>query len=169
MTKLRQALLAAQTESRLRRLCSEFCAGLIIALALVGSSAAAIEEAPGYVRVSTNGYIIYASAVRAGTLPEESLERHDLSPADHAVLLNVTVMKGDRHIEAQVHARAVNLAQQVEEGHVRETRANDFLSYTCVFDVAPTEVLRFEIRVIPKGAEEPIDIEFQEPFGLGHP
>lgn len=144
-------------------------AGLVFALALLIPPVVMAQDTPGYVRVSTNGYVVRASAIRAGQLPDEILERHGLVAGDHAVLLNVTVMRGDRNIEAEIHARAINLAQQVEEGEMKPTRANKMLSYTGVFEVAPTEVLRFDIRVLPEGRDEPIDIEFQEPFGLGRP
>ena len=142
---------------------------MALALCVVALSlcAATVERRPGFVRVTTADYTLRASAVRSNLLPEATLREHGLAADDLAVLLNVTVMHEGRNVPAEVQARAINLAQQVEEVEMHATRANDLVSYTGISNTAPTEVLRFEIEVLPEGASDPIHVEFQESFGLG--
>lgn len=136
--------------------------GLALALPFAPSSA---QDGPGVHRSEVGGYTVIYSAVRSDALPEIMAREHGIPASEDAALLNVTLEQSGENLSAQsITATATNLAEQLREIEMKETVANNFVSYLGVVEIAEREVLDFEIEVVPEGASQPIVIRFREEF-----
>lgn len=137
---------------------------LLAFAAVVAAALPHVFAQDGLHRRQLDDYTVIYSAVRADTLPEETARRHGLPTHSNAALLNVTVQRGGMNVEAAIDASATNLARQHRMIEMRETVANDLVSYMGVVEIADREVLDFVIDIRPEGAERSYRIEFRETF-----
>lgn len=121
-------------------------------------------EAAEIVRIESGPYVLQSSATRSDVLPRESAAAHGLPWSSNAVILNLSVRRAGTTVPAQVEARATNLAEQVRDVEMHETRANDMVAYLGVIEIAPREVLTFDISVLPEGESEPIPMRYRSEF-----
>lgn len=141
---------------------SVFLRNLALAAPLALAMPLVAGQAP--YRKEFDDYTVVYSAVRADTIPEEVARRHALPSTSNAALLNVTVQRDGANVEAVIDARATNLARQTRDIEMRETVANELVSYLGVVEIADREVLDFVIDVMPEGARQSYRIEFRETF-----
>lgn len=141
--------------------------GLWFAAALAAVATAqetGVEEFEPLLREQVGEYTILSSTTRSDALPAETAERHNLPQSDEAAILNVTVQREGRNVEADVNVRVTNLAQQIRDIEMRETRANDRVSYLGIIDLAPRETLTIDLEILPAGETEPIRLSYQRSF-----
>lgn len=113
---------------------------------------------------SFGDYSVLASAVPSSTLPEEARSAHGIPADSDAVLLNVTVRLRGENVRARINATATNLAGQEKEIDMNESVANGFVSYVGLVDIGDSEVLSFDVEVLPEGAQEAHAFEFRQAF-----
>lgn len=138
--------------------------GVIAMLGVVTLSGRGALGQHGPYQSEIGDYTVIYSVVRSDTLPVEEASRHGLPADPNAVLVNVTVQRGGENVTAQMNAIVTNLAEQQREIEMRESVANDLVSYIGVVEIADREVLDFTIDILPEGTDAPFRLEFRETF-----
>jgi hypothetical protein len=111
-------------------------------------------------------YTVHFGAVRSPVTPEAGSGQPPLRNGEAQVSLNVFVEKGGVAVGAAVRARATDLDRKVREVAMREIEDHGMISYVGMLrDVPGSEVLDFELDILPEGSREPLLIQFRERFG----
>lgn len=111
-------------------------------------------------------YTIHHRAVATRALAPDIRDGYGLPEAGDEILLIVSVEQRESRdsLRAAIDAEAGNLSGQRVDIGMREIHVNDMTSYIGLVEVEDREVLEFRVRVLPEGASEPIDFEFQQRF-----
>lgn len=116
-------------------------------------------------------YVVRASAVAGGVLPEATRRAHGIEITANRGVLNVVVVRGESParptVPAKVDAHVTNLLGQSEKLEMRAIRENGGVSYLGTFDFTPRQVLRFNIEVTPEGSTKSTTLEFEDRFFAG--
>lgn len=113
-------------------------------------------------RQSFGEHTVYFSTVPSTDIPESVSREHDLPRGENKMLLIVAVERDGTNVEADVAARATNLAAQMTVIEMNPVIGNGEISYMGDFDVESRSIVDFEIVVNAATADEPFLIEFRE-------
>lgn len=113
-------------------------------------------------RQSFGEHTVYFSTVPSADIPESVAREHDLPRGEDTMLLIVAVERDGTNVEADVTARATNLAAQTTEIEMHPVVGNGETSYMGAFDVEYRSTVDFEIVVNAATADEPLLVEFRE-------
>lgn len=135
---------------------------LCLTVAALPARAQAHEETSG-------DYVLRASTVNAANLPETMRVQHGIGLDPHTAVLNVTVQrKGEgtlHNVPARMIVRSRNLQGEEAGVDMRETVANERVSYMGTYRSHPGEVLDFRITAHPEGVQQAITLSFRNRLG----
>ena len=112
-----------------------------------------------------DGYTIHYNAFSADQLSPDIARTYQLQRSSHRGLVNITVLKDDKPVNATVSGNAANLSGQRSALAVREIKEDDAIYYLGEFPVGRgTDTFRFRIEVTPAGASKPYTLEFSKNY-----
>lgn len=134
---------------------------LVAGLAFAGAASAEISKKFG-------DYEVHYNALTTADLAPEVAKTYGIQRSRNRGMLTVAVLKRNalgvtQPVPAKIEARAVNLTAQMTPIEMREIKEQAAVYYIGDFPLA-TEVLRFEIRVMPEGAAGPHQFGFERRF-----
>ncbi len=156
---------ACEKQGRLRLGLSALAFAAVLAPWAPNRASADVPSPPA-THKSFGKYTVYYSAVRTEALPRSVLRQHDLpAPSPDEILLNVSVKLKGRSVAADVHATAVNLAQEQRDIPMRPAQSGAMFAYIGTLHLPDEqEVLTFRIDVQPQGSRKPFEVSFRRSF-----
>ncbi len=141
-------------------------AAAVLAPAAPNPASAELPAPPPAAQQRFGNYTVYYSAVRTNALPQSVLRRHGLpGPSRDEVLLNVSVKLKGQSVPADVHASAMNLAQERRSIPMRVAETGGMFAYIGTLHIPDEqEVLTFSVEVRPRGRQKPLDLSFRRSF-----
>lgn len=115
-------------------------------------------------------YEVHYNAVRTDGLTADVAKSYGIQRATNRVLLTVTVLRktGDHQpripVEAQVDVDAYNLNGQLKDMEVRRVSEGEAIYYIGEATISGNEILVFDIKVVPTGDKEPLEVKFKREF-----
>lgn len=108
-------------------------------------------------------YRVHFSTMNTTKLPPAVAETHGITRARDRALINISLTRPGQPgygQPAQVSGTATNLMQQSRQLEFREVREADAVYYIAPLEHIHEEVVTFELRVRPEGADTPLDVRF---------
>lgn len=137
---------------------------LLTGLGLLALAATAAAEQS----VDTGDYVVHYNAIPTELLSPQVARAYGLTRSHNRAMLNVAVLKkeGDQTlpVTAELTTSASNLAGQRRDLEMRLIEEQDARYYIGTVRVSDEEILRFNVRVMPEGRSEPIEIQFDQQF-----
>lgn len=112
--------------------------------------------------VKSGAYTLRASTVASNMLAASTAREHGIERSPTRGVLNVTLMKDQQTVAAEVEASARSLTGKSRPITLKPTTVNAYVSYTGSYDFVHGEVLDFNIKATPEGAGEPLNLSFRE-------
>ncbi|HEX5737776.1 MAG TPA: DUF4426 domain-containing protein [Hydrogenophaga sp.] len=116
--------------------------------------------------VQEGTFTLRSSVVNSETLPEETAQRHGITPGPHTAVLNVVVLKdidGEQWpVAANVSVTRTTLAGVQRDIELRAVEAQGRVSYLGSFDFVPREVLDFAITARIDPASPVLRLNYRE-------
>lgn len=107
-------------------------------------------------------FTLRSSTVGSESLSPHTAREHGIRPSPRRAILNVTVKKDGQTIPARVSAVGRSLTGKKREIGMRETIANNYVSYTGSYEFTHGEVIDFTVTAIPRGSETPLTLTYRE-------
>lgn len=120
-------------------------------------------------RETFGDYVVHYAAQMTTMVPADVARSLGIIRGSDRAMLNVTVLQlGDgpqpEPVTARIEVEAANLTGQLKAIPVRELHDGDSVYYIGEFTVAHEEILTFEVRVRPEGADGAHEFSFQQQF-----
>lgn len=114
-------------------------------------------------------HVVHFNAQSTTMLPPEVARAFGIRRGGNRAMLNVTVLrKGEADsgtpVTANVAVNTSNLLGQRKDVTMRELREGDAIYYIGELTVANEEIITFNIRVRPEGADTPHEFSFRQQF-----
>lgn len=114
-------------------------------------------------------YVVHFNAFRSDTITPEIAKAYQLTRRNNRMIVNITVQKraeGEQTIptKAKVTGFASNLTGQVKNLEFKEIFDGDAIYYLAQAQVSHQETLKFEIKVVPEGADITGNVKFTQQF-----
>lgn len=113
---------------------------------------------------------IHFNALRTDTLTPDIARAYGIQRSTNRVMLNVTVLRKDadhaprKPVEAQVTVDAYNLNGQLKNMDMRRISEGEAIYYIGEVGISGTEILVFDISVVPSGEASPMKVKFKREF-----
>ncbi len=131
---------------------------LSIGLAVVVGAARAEQS------VAVGPYEIHYSAVGTEMLDRQVARSYGITRSRSRAMLSITVLENGRAIAASIDASAVNREGQQRSLRMRVVEEQDTVYHLGFVNVSNAEILDFDVKVTPAGADTPIIIRFAQTF-----
>lgn len=109
-------------------------------------------------------YEVHFNALRTDTLTQEVARAYGIQRSANRVMLNVTVLRQRKPVEAEVKADVYNLNGQLKNMDVRRISEGEAIYYIGEVSISGTEILVFDITATPTGETTPIEVKFKREF-----
>ena len=109
-------------------------------------------------------YEVHFNALRTDTLTQEVARAYGIQSSANRVMLNVTVLRQRKPVEAEVQAEVYNLNGQLKNMDVRRISEGEAIYYIGEVSISGSEILVFDITVTPAGETTPIEVKFKREF-----
>ena len=114
-------------------------------------------------------YVVHFNAFRSDNLTPEVAKAYQLTRRNNRMIVNITVQKRAADgttppAKARVTGFASNLTGQVKTLNFKEVYDGDAIYYLAEDQVANEEMLKFEIKVTPEGADITGNVKFKQQF-----
>jgi hypothetical protein len=109
-------------------------------------------------------YEVHFNALRTDTLTQEVARAYGIQRSANRVMLNVTVLRQRKPVEAEVQAEVYNLNGQLKNMDVRRISEGEAIYYIGEVSISGSEILVFDITVTPAGETTPIEVKFKREF-----
>jgi Domain of unknown function (DUF4426) len=114
-------------------------------------------------------YEVHYNAVRTDALTPEVARNYGIQRSTNRVMLNVTVLHKEagtvrKPVEADVKVDARNLNEQLKDVELRRVSEGEAIYYIGEVSISGTEILVFDISVVPSGAQAPLSVKFTREF-----
>jgi hypothetical protein len=114
-------------------------------------------------------YVVHFNAFRSDNLTPEVAKAYQLTRRNNRMIVNITVQKRAADgtttpAKARVTGFASNLTGQVKTLNFKEVYDGDAIYYLAEDQVAHEEMLKFEIKVSPEGANVTGNVKFKQQF-----
>ena len=90
-------------------------------------------------------YTVFPSTI----IPAEVAQAHEITRADHKIIVNVSLKKDELPTRAQLTGEVINLLNQVVALDFVEVREADAVYYLATHIALPEDILRFNLLVTP--------------------
>lgn len=107
-------------------------------------------------------FTLRSSTVGSESLSPQSAREHGIERSPRRAILNVTVTKDGQTIPARVSAVGRSLTGKNRDIGMRETIANNYVSYTGSYEFTHGEVIDFTVTATPRGSETPLTLTYRE-------
>lgn len=115
-----------------------------------------------------DGYTVYYSAIPTLDLTPDVARGYVITRSANRALLNIAIRRanadGDVAVSARISGSAQNDAGQGQAVALREVREGDAIYYLGEPRMRPGDTLRFDLQILPEGAERPITLRFSRTF-----
>jgi Domain of unknown function (DUF4426) len=109
-------------------------------------------------------YEVHFNALRTDTLTQEVARAYGIQRSANRVMLNVTVLRQRKPVEAEVQADVYNLSGQLKNMEVRRISEGEAIYYIGEVSIGGAEILVFDITVTPAGTQAPLSVKFTREF-----
>ncbi|CAM3488092.1 DUF4426 domain-containing protein [Parendozoicomonas haliclonae] len=109
-------------------------------------------------------YVVYSSAFNSTFLTPDIAKSYGIERAKNQALINVSIMKDGKGVEADVQAETSNLMGQKNTLKTWLVDEGDAKYYLASFKITNDEVLHFTIKVSPKGTNLSHTVRFSQKF-----
>lgn len=118
-------------------------------------------------------YELHFNALRTDLLSPDIARAYGIQRSTNRVMLNVTVLRKEadqaprKPVEGQVTVDAYNLNGQLKNLEMRRVSEGDAIYYIGEVAISGTEILVFDIAVVPAGESTPLKVKFKREFHSG--
>jgi hypothetical protein len=115
-------------------------------------------------------YEVHFNALRTDLLSAEIARAYGIQRSTNRVMLNVTILHKEadhasrKPVEGSVKVDAYNLNGQLKNLEMRRVSEGDAIYYIGEVSISGTEILVFDIEVIPTGESQPMQVKFKREF-----
>ncbi|MDY6944337.1 MAG: DUF4426 domain-containing protein [Pseudomonadota bacterium] len=115
-------------------------------------------------------YEVHFNALRTDELTADIARAYGIQRSSNRVMLNVTVLRKEaehaprKPVEAQVAVDAYNLNGQLKDIQMRRVSEGEAIYSIGEVSISGTEILVFDINVIPEGMSEPFNVKLKREF-----
>jgi hypothetical protein len=115
-------------------------------------------------------YEVHFNALRTDELTADIARAYGIQRSSNRVMLNVTVLRKEaehaprKPVEAQIAVDAYNLNGQLKDIEMRRVSEGEAIYSIGEVSIAGTEILVFDINVIPEGMSEPFNVKLKREF-----
>jgi hypothetical protein len=153
----------------------------LVAIAALASAACdnAQQSTPALAQMSNEtfqdfgSYELHFNALRTDMLSPEIARSYGIQRSTNRVMLNVTVLRKEadqaprKPVDGQVTVDAYNLNGQLKNLEMRRVSEGDAIYYIGEVPIGGTEILVFDISVVPSGESAPLKVKFKREFHSG--
>ncbi len=113
--------------------------------------------------------VVHYNALSTEHLPASMASTYGFERSNRRGLVNISVQREaagavPQVLAAKVQVTAIGLTGHRQRIEMREIREGDTVDYIGDFPVAPPDTLRFEVEVVPAGADRALSLEFSKEF-----
>jgi hypothetical protein len=135
-----------------------------LAFALTYSTDAAAENSKEFGK-----FVIHYSAFRSDILEPEIAKNYNLTRRNNRLIINIAVLEKvmdttGKPTSAQITGHASNLTGQLKNLKFREIREGTAIYYLAESKFSDGEFLKFDLKIIPEGEEQPARLKFDKRF-----
>lgn len=118
-------------------------------------------------------YELHFNALRTDTLSPEIARSYGIQRSTNRVMLNVTILQKEasqaprKPVDGEVQVDAYNLNGQLKNLDMRRVSEGDAIYYIGEVPISGTEILVFDISVVPSGESDPLKAKFKREFHSG--
>ena len=115
-------------------------------------------------------YEVHYNALRTDELGADIARVYGIQRSRNRVMLNVTVLRKEaehaprKPVEATVTADVYNLNGQLKDLQLRRVSEGEAIYYIGDVSIAGSEILVFDISVIPSGESQPFNVKLKREF-----
>jgi hypothetical protein len=115
-------------------------------------------------------YEVHYNALRTDELSADIARIYGIQRSANRVMLNVTVLRKEaehaprKPVEAAVTADAYNLNGQLKDLQLRRVSEGEAIYYIGDVSIAGSEILVFDISVVPTGESAPFNVKLKREF-----
>jgi hypothetical protein len=119
---------------------------------------------------SQDGYEVHYNAISTDFLTKEVAKTYQIGRSKTKGMLNIAVLKQQKvgiptSVEAKISLKAQNLYGQNKTIELRKiSESGEAIYYIGTFPVSSRETINFKASVLPDGANNPIEIKFNQEF-----
>lgn len=115
-------------------------------------------------------YEVHFNALRTDELTQDIARAYGIQRSNNRVMLNVTVLRKEaehaprKPVEAAVAVDAYNLNGQLKDIQMRRVSEGEAIYSIGEVSISGTEILVFDINVIPEGMSAPFNVKLKREF-----
>jgi hypothetical protein len=115
-------------------------------------------------------YEVHFNALRTDTLTQDVARAYGIQRSTNRVMLNVTILHKEaphtprKPVEGAVQVDAYNLNGQLKNLEMRRISEGEAIYYIGEVSIGGSEILVFDISVVPTGETTPIEVKFKREF-----
>jgi hypothetical protein len=158
-----------------------FFGAAVVAIAALASAACdnAPQPTPAVAQLSNEtfqdfgSYELHYNALRTDMLSPDIARAYGIQRSTNRVMLNVTVLRKEadqaprKPVEGQVTVDAYNLNGQLKNLEMRRVSEGEAIYYIGEVPISGSEILVFDISVVPSGESNPLKVKFKREFHSG--
>lgn len=138
--------------------------------AVVGWACLLAASGPGWAQshaVTDGPFTLRSSTVASESLLPASAKEHGVKRAADVGVVNVTVERRDAQggtstVPAKVKVETRSLTGRTAEVPVKETRANNYISYLGTYSFLPREVVDITVTAVPAGEKKALKLTYRD-------
>lgn len=118
-------------------------------------------------------YELHYNALRTDMLSPDIARAYGIQRSTNRVMLNVTILRKEadqaprKPVEGRVTVDAYNLNGQLKNLEMRRVSEGEAIYYIGEVPISGTEILVFDISVVPSGETNPLKVKFKREFHSG--
>lgn len=118
-------------------------------------------------------YELHFNALRTDLLSPEIARSYGIQRSTNRVMLNVTILRKEadqaprKPVDGEVTVDAYNLNGQLKNLEMRRVSEGEAIYYIGEVPISGTEILVFDISVVPSGDSTPLKVKFKREFHSG--
>jgi hypothetical protein len=115
-------------------------------------------------------YELHFNALRTDSLSADVARAYGIQRSTNRVMLNVTVLRKEadhaprKPVDGEVQVDAYNLNGQLKNLSMRRLSEGDAIYYIGEVNISGSEILVFDISVVPAGESTPLKVKFKREF-----
>lgn len=115
-------------------------------------------------------YEVHYNALRTDELSADVARTYGIQRSANRVMLNVTVLQKEaehaprKPVEATITVDAYNLTGQLKDLELRRVSEGEAIYYIGDVSIAGSEILVFDISVVPSGETQPFNVKLKREF-----
>ncbi len=114
-------------------------------------------------------YVVHYNAFRSDTITPEIAKQYNLPRSNNHILINIAILEQvlrttGKPTEAKIEGFASNLTGQYKPLHFKEIKEGTAIYYLADARISDGELLKFDIKITPKGEKYPMRIRFDKRF-----